>query len=122
MFNSISQEVYSFFSSLPEFNAVMQRDVDGEPKTFLFPIVASEENGLPITTYILDERTPGTKDRSLLGVSVSFWYDKNSYDACCIFTDTMYNKVDEKYNILSSSVDYNEESFTYSGTINFNLL
>lgn len=122
MFNSVSIEIYNFFSGLPEFQAVMQRMVDGAPKTFLFPIVASEENGLPLTTYLLGERTPDTKDRSLLDISVSFWFDKNSYDACCAFTDAMTEKVDETYNLISSSIEYNDESLTYSGIINFNLL
>jgi len=122
MFKSISTEIYSFFSELSEFNAVMQRTVGGESKTFLFPIVASEGTTFPLTTYVLGERTPETKDRSLLDIYVAFWFDKNAYDACCEFTDAMHNKIAEKYNILSASVEYNEDSFTYSGLIVFNLL
>lgn len=118
MFSSLSKEIYSFFSSLPEFISVMQRD--GE--TFLFPIVALEGNTLPLTTYYLDERTPETKDRSQIEISVMFWFNQGSYDMCCSFTDAMVDKVDEKYNFLSSKIEYNEESFTYSGIVTFNLL
>lgn len=122
MFNSVSQELYSFFSVISEFNAVMQRVVDGEEKTFLFPIVALEGNSLPLTTYILGERTPATKDKSQLDIIVIFWFDQGSYDQCCAFADTMIEKIDEKYNFISSSVDYNEESYTYSAMVNFNLM
>lgn len=118
MFSSLSKEIWSFFSGLPEFNAVMQRD----SKTFLFPIVAMEGNTLPLTTYYLDERTPETKDRSQINITVIFWFDQNSYDACCEFVDAMTDKIDEKYNLLSSKIDYNEESATYSASVIFNLL
>jgi hypothetical protein len=118
MFSSLSKEIYNFFSSLPEFNAVMQRD--GE--TFLFPIVALEGNSLPLTTYYLDERTPETKDRSQLEISIIFWFNQSSYDACCSFVDVMIEKIDGEYNFLSSRIEYNEESFTYSGIVTFNLL
>lgn len=122
MFNSVSKQIYAFFSEMPEFQAVMQREVEGELKTFLFPIVASETNSLPLATYVLDERTPETKDRSQLNISIAFWFDKDSYDDCCIFTDAMVLKVDDEFNLISSSIEYNEESYTYSGLINFNLL
>lgn len=122
MFSSLSVEIYSFFSTIPEFNAVMKRTVDGEEKIFLFPIVALEGNSLPLTTYVLGERTPETKDRSQIEILIMFWFDQNSYDTCCSFADTMINKIDEKYNLLSSSIEYNEESFTYSAIVNFNLL
>lgn len=118
MFSSLSKEIWSFFSGLSEFNAVMQRN----GKTFLFPIVALEGNTLPLTTYHLGEKTPETKDRSQIPITVIYWFDQNSYDACCEFVDAMAEKVDQKYNLLSSKIDYNEESFTYSGSVIFNLL
>ncbi|SHG27682.1 hypothetical protein [Flavobacterium johnsoniae] len=122
MFKSVSDELFGFFSGLSDFNAVMKREVDGNDKTFLFPIVALEGNTLPLTTYYLGERTPDTKDRSQLNLVVIFWFDQSSYDACCAFADVMVNKIDEKYNFLSASIDYNEESFTYSAMVSFNLL
>ncbi|MHC0441612.1 hypothetical protein [Flavobacterium sp. 3-210] len=122
MFESISKELYSFFSGLPDFNAVMKRNEGGTEKTFLFPIVALEGNTLPLSTYILGDRNPETKDRSQVDIIVIFWFDQNSYDACCAFTDAMVQHIDARYNLLSASIDYNEESFTYSGMVNFNLL
>lgn len=122
MFEKVSTELYSFFSGLPDFNAVMKRNEGGIEKTFLFPIVALEGNSLPLSTYYLGERTPDTKDRSQVDIVVIFWFDQNSYDACCAFTDSMAEQIDKKYNLLSASIDYNEESFTYSGMVNFNLL
>ncbi|WP_268846456.1 hypothetical protein [Flavobacterium aestivum] len=97
----------------------MKRD---QGKVFLFPIVALEGNTLPLATYYLDERTPETKDRSLIDISIIFWFDQDAYDACCSFTDTMIEKIEEEYNFLSSKIEYNEESYTYSGIVNFNLL
>lgn len=122
MFNSVSQEIYSFFSNIDEFNAVMTRSEGGVDKTFLFPIVAMEGNSLPLTTYVLGDRTPETKDRSQLDIAVIFWFDQNSYDQCCEFADIMIEKIDEKYNFISSRVDYNEGSYTYSAMVNFNLM
>ena len=122
MFSSVSQEIFSFFSGISEFNAVMKRAENSVDKTFLFPVVAMEGNSLPLTTYVLGERTPETKDRSQLDIVVIFWFDQNSYDQCCEFADIMIEKIDEKYNFISSSVDYNEESYTYSAMVNFNLM
>ncbi|WP_369616915.1 hypothetical protein [Flavobacterium sp. CFS9] len=99
----------------------MKRNEDGKEKTFLFPIVALEGNSLPISTYYLGERTPETKDRTQVDIVVIFWFDQNSYDACCAFTDAMVDQIDNKYNFISASIDYNEESFTYSGMVNFKL-
>jgi len=122
MFKSISQELFSFFSGIPEFLNVMQREVDGSPKIFLFPVVALEGNTLPLTTYILGERTPDTKDKSQLDINVIFWFDQTSYDQCCDFADMMVEKINEKYDFISASVDYNEESYSYSAIVNFKLM
>jgi len=118
MFKSISVELRDYLGSLPEFTAVMKR---GE-KLFLFPIVADISNALPLSTYVLGERLPDTKDKSILPVTLSFWFPVESYDQCCEFTDTITELIDAKYNLLSSSIEYNEESATFSGIIIFNLI
>jgi hypothetical protein len=122
MFSSISKEIYSFFSSMPEFTSVMKRMDGAKEKIFLFPIVAMEGNSLPLTTYYLDDRTYETKDRTQLQISVMFWFDQNSYDSCCEFADIMIEKIDGIYDFVSSKIEYNEESFTYSAIVNFKLL
>lgn len=121
MFTGTSQQVYSFFSNMPEFNAVMKRTVDGEAVTLLFPIVALEGNNLPLTTFVVGEQTPETKDRYQLDVTVIFWFDQNSYDQCCAFTDAMNDKIKAKHNFIYSSIDYDEAIGTYSGTVTFSL-
>jgi hypothetical protein len=118
MFTQLSQEVYDFFSASTEFKAVMEHD----GKVNIFPIVASEKNKLPLTTYVLGDREPETKDRAQIPITVMFWFDENAYTKCCQFTDQMVDLVQSKYNFLLSSIEYNEESLTYYGTIVFNLL
>lgn len=118
MFKSISVELRNYLGSLPEFTDVMKRD----GKLFLFPIVADISNALPLSTYVLGERLPDTKDSSQIPVTLNFWFPIESYDLCCEFTDTMTQLIDDKYILQSSSIEYNEESATFSGTLIFNLI
>lgn len=118
MFKAISEELRTYLGGLMEFMSVMQRD----DKLFLFPIVASIENTLPLSTYVLSERTPYTKDRSQINITLNFWFNIESYDQCCDFTDTMSELIDAKYLFQSSAIEYNEESETFSGIINFSII
>lgn len=118
MFKEISVEVRNYLASLPEFTSVMERD----SKLFLFPIVASIDNQLPLSTYVLGERLPETKDKSQITVTLNFWFNIESYDQCCEFTDAIANKIDDDYILQSSSIEYNEESGTFSGIINFSII
>lgn len=122
MFKEISVSVREFLSSLPEFTNVMQRDVAGVNKLFLFPVVASIENELPLATYVLGERLPDTKDKSQILVTLNFWFDQESYDQCCDFTDAITDIIDDRFLLQSASVEYNEESATFSGIINFSII
>ncbi|WP_202703153.1 hypothetical protein [Flavobacterium sp. UGB4466] len=118
MFESISKEIFEFFTTLPAFTNVMQRaDIN-----YIYPIVAPLNTSFPFTTYVLGERSPETKDKSQIVATIAFWYDVENYDACASFTDTMSDTVDDKYIFLSSSIEYNEESNTFSGVINFNVI
>lgn len=118
MFKDISIQLREYLAAIPEFTAVMQRD----SKLFLFPIIASLENDLPLSTYVLGERLPETKDKSQLVVSLNFWFDVESYDQCCEFTDAIANKIENDFILISASIEYNEESLCFSGIINFNLI
>jgi hypothetical protein len=122
MFKSISEELVQWLSGLTEFTSVMQRNVDGNDKLFLFPIVARIENPLPLTTYVMSERVPETKDKAQVIVTLRFWFGVESYDACCDFTDVMSDIIDDAYMFESSMIDYNEESETFFGEVNFNLV
>lgn len=118
MFKTLSVELRNYLASLPEFKAIMERD----GKLFLFPIVADISNALPLSTYVLGERLPDTKDSSQIPVTLSFYFTIESYDLCCEFTDTMTQLIDDKYILQSSSIEYNDESGTFSGTLIFNII
>ncbi|WP_295093778.1 hypothetical protein [uncultured Flavobacterium sp.] len=118
MFKTISEEIFSFLTSLPEFNAVMKRN----GKDYLWPMVAPIDTDLPLTTYVLGERTPETKDKSQIVATLAFWYGIESYDSCCEFTDVIANAIDKDYILVSSSIEYNPESNTFSGIINYKLI
>jgi hypothetical protein len=118
MFKDTSIQVREYLAGLTEFTAVMQRD----SKLFLFPVIASIDNALPISTYILGERVPETKDKSQVLITLNFWFDIESYDQCCEFTDAIANKIDNDFILQSASIEYNEESECFSGIINFNLI
>ncbi len=118
MFKTVSEEIYSFLTSLPEFTSVMNRD----GKNYLWPMVAPIETELPLATYVLGDRTPETKDKSQIVATLAFWFGIESYDDCCEFTDSISNAVDENYILVSSSIEYNPESNTFSGIINCKLI
>jgi len=122
MFKDISVELVNWLSGLTEFTSVMQRNVDGNDKLFLFPIVARIENEFPFTTYVLSERIPETKDKAQITVTLRFWFGMEQYDVCCEFTDTMSELIDQNYLFDSSSIDYNAEYETFYGEVNFNLV
>lgn len=122
MFKSISEELVVWLSSQTAFTDVMKRTVDGIDKLFVFPIVARIENTLPLTTYVLSERVPETKDKGQILITIRFWFGVEKYDACCEFTDTMTDLIDEAFMLDNALIDYNEESETFYGEINFNLI
>jgi hypothetical protein len=119
MFKQLSIQTRDYLKNLPDFTAVMQRNVAGVDKLFLFPIIAGIENTLPLTTYVLGERLPETKDQGQLVITLNFWFNIESYDACCDFTDKIADAIDSDFLLQSSSIEYNEESGTFSGVINF---
>lgn len=118
MFEEISIEVNNYLSALPEFKSLMER----EGKMFLFPIVAGLGTEFPFSTYVLGERTPETKDKSQITVTLDFWFSVEEYDACCRFTDTISNLIESKYILLSSLIEFNPETITFTGVINFNII
>lgn len=118
MFKQVSEELVTWLSSQTEFTDVMLRS----GKLYLFPIVARIENTLPLATYVLGERVSETKDKAQILVTVRFWFGVEKYDQCCEFTDAMTNLIDEAFMLESSSIEYNEESETFYGEVNFNLV
>lgn len=118
MFEEISIEVNEYLSSLSEFKSVMERN----GKVFLFPIVASFGTEFPFSTYVLGERIPETKDKSQIVVTLDFWFNVEQYDACCRFTDTISDLIEDRYILLSSSIEFNAEATTFTGVINFNII
>jgi len=122
MFKDLSVQTRNFLASLTEFTSVMQREIDGESKLLLFPIVASLGTPFPFATYVLSEKTPQTKDSGQIIITLDFWFSIEQYDQCCEFTDAIEEKIDEKFLFLSSSIEYNEETETFSGVINFNII
>lgn len=117
MFKSISEEVYNYLNTITAFTDVMVRN----GKVFLFPIVASEGTDYPFSTYILSERLPDTKDRSLITITLMLWFSAESYKECCELTDAICEAIDVDHILTSAQVDYNEQYNTYAGMINFQL-
>ncbi len=119
MFKQLSIDIVTFLTSLAEFNAVMVRD----GKTFLFPMVAYEDNALPLTTYSLGEKIAGSKDENSIDFTLNFWFSVEQYDQCCEFTDTIEEKLETVgFNATSSKIDFHEDAKTYYGQINVNAL
>ncbi len=122
MFKQISEELVHWLGALPQFTAIMKREINGVNTLMLFPIVARVENTLPLTTYVLSERLQETKDKAQITITLRFWFGVEKYDDCCEFTDKMTDFVDELYMLDSSSIEYNEEFETFFGEVNFNLI
>jgi hypothetical protein len=119
-FKELSIELANLLLDNTDFTDVMVRD----GKQYLFPMVASEENTLPLTTYSLGEKRPGTKELNDIAFAVAFWFPVEKYKDCCEFTDKMegYLEGTVGYNVNSSQIEFNFESKTYTGTINVNLI
>lgn len=115
MFTEISTQVKTYLEALPAFTSVMTHD----EVLHLFPIVASEGRKLPLATYIMGEEIPETKDKTMLPVTLALWFDKEKYNECCVLTDAVKAAIQNDLDFISASIEFNEESFTYSGIINF---
>lgn len=117
MFKTISETIYALLSSNATFAAVMERD----GKMNLFPISAPEGATFPLSTYILGEQTPLSKEANGVTADVMFWFGNSGadYDACCELTDSMVQLLSEApgFDFVAASIDFNVEFQAYSGMI-----
>lgn len=110
MLKQLSEELVSFLNSQEVFTDEMGDKV--------FPIIAKDQNELPITTYRITELRGVTKDATGAAIEIMFWYPKENYDECVDFTDQMVELLKTKYRFISSTVDISEETMNYNGIIN----
>lgn len=101
------QELFDYLTNRTEFSSVM-----GDK---LFPIVALEGNDFPLSTYRITLE-PFSKDADKASFTLAFCFNK--WIDCVDFTDAMVPVLGEKYDVLSSTVDWNEEFRVYIGIIN----
>ena len=118
MFETTSIELYQYLNQSQDFKDVMEHD----GVVNLYPIVALESTVLPLATYLMGEVTPMTKELQNVSVSLVLWFSIENYTECCQLTDKMIDYISDRYQFLNSSIEFNEESLTYSGVINFNTL
>ena len=119
MFEQLSADIVALLMGCEAFTNVMVRS--GKP--YLFPMVASEENGLPLTTYALGEKKPGTKDLNEISFAICFWFGIESYTACCQLTDAIEEYLEESdFIVQNSKVEFEFESKCYMGVINVSLI
>ena len=119
MFEQLSLDIVALLLGCEAFTNVMVRD--GKP--YLFPMVASEENGLPLATYALGEKKPGTKDLNELSFAICFWFGMEKYKECCQLTDAVEEYlIDNDYVVQNSKIEFEFESKSYMGIINVSLI
>ena len=118
MFEQASIDLVHYLESSTDFTSVMEHD----GQINLFPIIALEDTVLPLATYMVGEVSPMTKEVQNLSITLMLWFSTEKYLECCQLTDKMIDYISERYQFTASSIEFNEESFTYSGVINFNLI
>lgn len=86
----------------------------------IFPIVAPEKTDFPFSTYRINEVTPQSKDGTAATIQLYFWFGQSEYAKCVTFTDAMKILIEDNdnYEWESSTVDFNEDSFSFLGIIN----
>jgi hypothetical protein len=110
MLKQLSIEIFETLTSETAFTDVMDQKV--------FPILASENQETPLTTYRITELKPLSKESRNASFELMFWFGINQYDECVDFTDAMVSLLATKYRFISSTVDISEDTKFYNGIIN----
>lgn len=110
MLRQLSEEIFETLTSSTAFTSVMQEKI--------FPILASEKQTTPLTTYRITELKSLSKDSKNASLELMFWFGINQYDECIDFTDAMTELLKTKYRFISSTVDISEDTKYYNGIIN----
>lgn len=117
MFKEVSQVIYGLFSLNSDFTDVMEHD----GQVHLYPMAAPEGVNFPLSTYVLGEQTPMSKDALGLTADIIVWFGNTGpdYDACCDLVDSMVNTIQQQNNFefVSAVIEFNPDFQSYSGLI-----
>jgi hypothetical protein len=109
----VSDKVYNYFTGITSFSS--------ELGTKLYPLVAKEKEEYPFAVYRIITSEGETKDADKATVTLSMFYDTNQYTECVTFSDTVENLVKNRFNWISTDVDFIEEDQSFVANINFEI-
>ncbi len=117
MFEQVATRIYQLLSTMPAFTSVMEHD----GQLHLYPLVGPETASFPLTTYVLGEMTPGTKDINQIAVDILVWFGNEGTDfkACCQFVDAVLANLENERDLYfeSSAIDFDVEYLSFNGQI-----
>lgn len=106
-----SDYIASFFTTNTTFT--------NEMATRIFPLVANEGTPYPFATYRLEVVEGESKDADKTVVSLAMYYNASSYSECVTFSDSIENLIKNKFDWISSTVDFIEVDQSFVAIINF---
>lgn len=87
-----------------------------------FPLVANEGTDFPFATYRIEVVEGESKDADKTTATIALYYDANSYTECVTFSDTVENLIKNKFDWISSTVDFFEADQSFVALINFEII
>lgn len=108
-----SELINTFFTTNTTFTAEMG--------TRLFPLVANEGTAFPFATYRIEVAEGESKDGDKKTITLALYYDQASYTECVTFSDTVEALVKNRFDWISSTVDFFDGDQSFVSLINFQI-
>lgn len=108
-----SEKVYSFLTTQTGFTTALG--------TKLYPLVANEGTPFPFSTYRIITTEGETKDADKAIVTLSIFYSPDQYTECITTCDTVEELIKNRFNWVSSDVDFIQEDQSFVASINFEI-
>lgn len=87
-----------------------------------FPLVANKNTPFPFVTYRIELVEGQSKDADKTTATIAMYYDRDSYTECVTFADTVENLIKNKFEWISSTVDFFEADQSFVALINFEII
>ena len=86
-----------------------------------FPLVANEGTSFPFTTYRIEVKEGESKDADKVTVTLAMYYDSASYTECVTFSDTVEDLIKNRFDWVSTTVDFFDVDQSFVSLINFEI-
>jgi hypothetical protein len=111
----VSEYIYSYFSTLPAFTAVMSAR--------LMPVAANAETAYPFSVYNISRQVGITKECDEFTVVLSGFFKNNEYDEAASFVDAITEAVknNSKFVWMDSEIGFIQENLSFNANVTFKI-